>query len=504
MRSWWERPCFVAVVLLAMTVPLLYPPVPPLVDLLGHLGRFRVELDLGRSASLRQFYDFHWAMIGNLGVDLLVVPLSNLFGLELCVKLIVLAIPPLTAASFLWVASEVHGRVPPTAFFALPFIYGFPFLFGFVNFTLAVALAFSGLALWLRLGRLSHTKLRGWLFAPFALLVFFCHVYGWALLGLMCFCASAVQKHDEGLSWPRAATRAMLLTSVMLLPLLVMVIWHGQTQAGSTDHWFDFSAKVQWILSALRDRWKWLDIFSVVVALVVVVEARRSSAVTFSRKLVLPAVVATIIFLALPLVITGSAYADARFVPYIMALALLAIRFPDGSAASTKIAILGLSFLALRLASTTASLAIASNEQQARLSALDSIPHGARVATLVGTPCGFEWALMRNSHLGSMVIVRREGFSNDQWLIPGINLLSLRYDAARLFAADPSELVHANGCRQTTAAWSLDEALRALPPGAFDYLWLIDPPPFDGSLVARMQPVWRGSGAVLYRVSQRP
>ena len=42
----------------------------------------------------------------------------------------------MTVAGFLWVAREVHGRVPPTAFFALPFIYGYPFLFGFVNFTL--------------------------------------------------------------------------------------------------------------------------------------------------------------------------------------------------------------------------------------------------------------------------------------------------------------------------------------------------------------------------------
>ena len=45
-------------------------------------------------------------------------------------KLIVLAIPPLTAASFLLVTREVHGRIPPTTFFALPFFYGFPFLFG--------------------------------------------------------------------------------------------------------------------------------------------------------------------------------------------------------------------------------------------------------------------------------------------------------------------------------------------------------------------------------------
>ena len=102
-------------------VPLLYPAVPPLVDLFGHMGRYRVELDLESSPWLRQFYDFRWSAIGNLGVDLLIVPLSAVLGLELAVKLIVLAIPPMTVAGLLWVAREVHHRLPPTALFALPF-----------------------------------------------------------------------------------------------------------------------------------------------------------------------------------------------------------------------------------------------------------------------------------------------------------------------------------------------------------------------------------------------
>src|SRR5437763_12559483 len=124
------------------------------------MGRYRVELDLAHSTWLQQYYDYHWAPIGNLGVDLLIIPLGKLLGLELAVKLVVLVIPPLTAAGFLWVAREVHGRIPPTAFFALPFIYGYPFLFGFVNFALSVALAFLSLGLWLRLGRLARTGLR--------------------------------------------------------------------------------------------------------------------------------------------------------------------------------------------------------------------------------------------------------------------------------------------------------------------------------------------------------
>ena len=77
---------------------MLWPDIAPLVDLPGHMGRYRVQLDLGQSPALQQFYDYDWALIGNLGVDLLVELLAPLMGLEPAVRLIVLMIPPLTAA----------------------------------------------------------------------------------------------------------------------------------------------------------------------------------------------------------------------------------------------------------------------------------------------------------------------------------------------------------------------------------------------------------------------
>src|SRR5215213_2248105 len=237
---WWEARAAVIALALLSLIPLLYPPVPPLVDLFGHMGRYRVELDIGSSPWLGHYYDFRWAPIGNLGVDLLVVPLGRLMGLEPAVKLIVLAIPPLTVAGFLWVAREVHGRIPPTALFAIPFSYSHPFLFGFVNFALSVALAFLAFGLWLRLGRLGRTRLRGLVFVPISLLVFFTHTYGWGMLGLLCFSAEAVRLHDGGRPWFRAGIEAALHTSVMALPLVIMLAWRSETHGGQTFGWFEW------------------------------------------------------------------------------------------------------------------------------------------------------------------------------------------------------------------------------------------------------------------------
>jgi hypothetical protein len=426
--------------------------------------------------------------------------LSKLLGLEPAVKLIVILIPPMTAAGFLWVAREVHGRVPPSAFFALPFIYGYPFLFGFVNFTLSVALAFLAFGLWLRLGRLERTALRGWLFVPISVAVFFCHTYGWGLLGLMCFSADAVRLHDRGRTWWRAGIEAALHTAVMALPILIMLAWRSETHGGQTIDWFNWKVKWHWIYSALRDRWKWFDIGSLIVAAGVFVFAIASRKLTFSRNLAFSAIVLAIAFVILPRIIFGSAYADMRLVPYLMAVALLAIRFhgaPDRRTAQV-LAVIGMLFFATRTAANTVSLAISANDQNAKMKAIDLMPRGARVISLVGMTCQEYWPMLRNGHLGAMVIVRRDGFSNDQWLLEGVNLLDLKYRAAGYFAADPSQLVRPNHCLDPLHRM-IDDSLTNLPRDDFDYVWLIDPPPYDPATVADMKVVWRGPGSVLYQ-----
>jgi hypothetical protein len=97
-----------------------------------------------------------------------------------------------------------------------------------------------------------------------------------------------------------------------------------------------------------------------------------------------------------------------------------------------------------------------------------------------------------------MVVVRKQGFSNDQWVMEGVNLLDLKYWAAGHFAADPSQRVRRNGCG-VGPLWAIDKALAVVPSEAFDFVWLVNPPPYDPALTLRFEEVWRGPGSVLYR-----
>lgn len=504
-RRWWESRGFALALILASAIPLLWPDIPPLVDLPGHMARYRVQLEIADAPALQHFYRFEWALIGNLGVDLLVIPLSKIFGLELAVKLIVLAIPPLTAAGFIWVAREVHGRTPPTAAFAVPLAYNYPFFFGFVNFALSMAFAFLAFALWLRLARLGHLRLRAALFLPISLLVWITHTFGWGALGAMAFSAELVRQVDLKRSILLGGLKTVLHCAVMTPPILLMVAWRGGDRiAGRTVDWFNWDRKLDWLIMALRDRWEIFDLASLGLIGLLLLFALFHRRMEYSRNLAASAIFLAIVFTLLPRIVFGSAYADMRLVPYMIAVAVIGIRLrPTASYRfGATLALAGLAFFLVRTAATTYSLWLYDRSYARELPALDHVPRNARLLSLVGRRCDDLWAMSRLEHLPGMAVVRRRAFSNDQWSMPGAQLLSVHYPAPRHFTIDPSQMVALRRCRGER--WmTIDDALRYFPRAAFDYVWLIQPPPHDPGLLRGLRPLWRNGSSLLYGVVDR-
>ena len=484
-------------------VPLLYPPFPPLVDVPGHMGRFKVAADGGASAYLSQWYAFRWLPIGNLGVDLLAIPLAKLIGIEAATKAVVMLIPPVTVGGMLWVAREVHNRLPPTVAFALPLAFGHPFMFGFINFALSMALALVAFGLWLRLGRLGKSRVRAMLFVPISFLVFFTHTFGWGVLGLMCLSAEAVRQHDRGQSWWRSGIRAAVHASALALPALLMVMWRTEASGGRTIGWFLWSFKWEYFERTLRDRWRWFDVASLGVIVLLPLFALFHRRLVLSRNLAFSGLTLVACFLLLPRVIFGSAYADMRLAPYMLAIFVLAIRFKAETILplARMLALAGVAFLLVRTAGTTISFWIASDHQRNQLTILEHVPRGSPVVSLVWAPCK-GWAHRRSDHLPSMVIVRREGFANDQWPLAGSSLLTTNYPQAGWFKGDPSGVVRSEGCRREGVPIEL--SLRAIPREAFDYLWLIDAPPIPRAWVAGWAPVASAPGSLLLRRVDAP
>ncbi len=504
---WWQTRTFVALMALAAIVPLLRPEIAPLVDLPGHMGRYRVQLEIGDHPWLENWYNFSWQLIGNLGIDILVIPLSKLFGLELSVKLIIMTIPLMIVTGYLWIAREVHGRIPPTALFALPIAYSFPIHFGFVNFALSMAIALNLYALWLRLARLGHLRLRAAIFVPLSCFLWVCHTFGWGVLGVLAFSGELIRQHDvrgqRGVkSWFKAIFYAGLGCLPLALPLVLMVVWRsGEHVGGQTADWFDWRAKIRWMTMTFRDRWITFDIASIAVVLLILFKGIRDPSIQYSRNLLLSALFLLLVFIVLPRIVFGSAYADMRLAPFMLGIAVIALRPKPGLSirGSATLAALGLAFVLARTGATTVSFWLFANDYDRELKALDRVPTGARLVSFVGEQCGNPWVMSRLEHLPAIALERRLAYSNDQWSMAGAQLLTTRYVAARGFAHDPSQIVTSVQCPREW--WRpINMSMARFPRDAFDYVWLIRPPAYDPRFNEGLVPIWRDGTSVLFRV----
>lgn len=503
--AWWTHSTLLAACVLAAAVPLLWPETSPLTDLPGHLGRYRIQLGIKESAALARHYGFEWALIGNLGVDILVEPLARLFGLERAVKLIVTAIPPLTVAGLLLVAREMHGRVPPTAFFALPLAYSYPFQFGFVNFALSMALALLAFALWLRLGRNGRIGVRTAMFVPLSCLIWVCHTFGWGLLGLLAYAGEVADERDRrGAGRLAAFVRGGLHCLPLALPFLLLLAWRSGDVAGVTADWFNWDAKGRWLIGILREHCEWWDKAGAALLIALPLLAIVQIGFRIRHVAVLATLLMLAIFTLMPRVLIGSAYADMRLAPFMAAVAVIGLR-PKGwleRRLSGALAVAGLLFFAARLTVTTATFADIDRVWRGQLAALDRVAPGSRILVQANVPCTRAWGSNRVDHLGSFAIVRRDAFSNDQWVMAGAQLVSVRFIAGRPFVTDPSQMMRPPGC-WAPGEWTLERTMRTPSPAAFDYLWMIDLPRAEWPNRVDLVPVWTGGErGILYRIAR--
>lgn len=487
-----------ALVVIALA-PLLAVDFPPLVDVFGHLGRYAIQTDLAGRPEMQPYFSYQWQLVGNLGVDLIVELLAPLIGLEPAVKFSVALTQLAAAAGILCISKTVHGRITPFAICALPLIYAFPFQHGFLNFCLSMALAMLAFSAWLALRRARP----GWppvlYLAVAGLVIWVCHAFGWAFLGLLCGTASLKQRWEEGHRTTALVARVLADCSVLLLALIPMLAWRSAAAGGGTGEW-SIPLKITWVVSVLRSGWASVDWISAGFIVLVIAFGFVWKPVRIHAGLGLAALACLGAFVLLPANLFGSYYADMRLFPYALVLALLAFApGPQAQKWNRPMLAGAVAFFVLRIAVNTADFIDKDREVQANLLALDAIPLGTRVVNFAVEECGFQWRLNPLRHLGGFAIARRSAFTNDQWEISGANALSIHYPAAGEFVRDPSQSVTAGDCADAGVP-TLTEALDKLPAGAFTHLWVhgTDPAAVQPPFPARE--VWRGDSGVVFAI----
>lgn len=475
---WWA----IALVCLIAIAPLLVVGIAPLTDLYGHLGRYAVQTELAQRPGLQPFYSYEWKLIGNLGGDILVELLHPIFGLEGSVRATVMITQALGALGIVLVSREVHGRVTPFALAAIPLIYGYPFNYGFINYTLSMALALLAYAAWLRLRARAREGLAGLWLGVAGAAIWVAHTYGWAFLGLMAGSTMLAEVWTARAHPLRAAGRILAACWPLLLPIVPMVIWRAESAGAAMSGWA-WQFKFVWALSVLRTYWRDFDMAALAALVMLLGWALASRAVRFDRGVGIAALLCLVFFMALPFRVFGSAFADMRLLPYALALALVAMGPGKQAARAWLVAgAIALAFFGVRMATTTIAYVRQDALVQAALPALGKMPKAARVAFFSVKPCRTRWALAPLDHLAGAAMARRDAFVNDQWQAPGVNPLKVSYPAAEPFVRDPSHLVVGEECIETRSRVRLSTALALLPRGAFTHIWIV------GELPKRITP----------------
>ena len=463
----WGRGWFWSALSLLTMLPFFVAPLPMMPDLFSHMARYHVMNFGHESAFLRQYYDFEWQLVGNLGVDLLMVPLGHILPTEVAAKYLVMLIPPLTVAGIYSVAISANGRITAPALMALPFVFSFTFMYGFLNYHLAVALAMLVFAWWIRAAAWSIR--RRWLvFLPAAALVWLVHMAGWAVLLVLVAGWELPAVRASGTRCLNTALATVLKTAPLAMPALLTLLWRSDTPSLGSKWVPSLSYKVEWLMTALRAENVWLDLASMIllggVALaLLILRSPRAPGLFFAALLL------GILMLALPTVVFFSAYADARLVPVAAIMFFIGMIGAPGRT-QTLIAMFALGLFGARIATITVGWHRRGIDLVADLRAIETIPRGSRIAMLTASSGCDTWALKGFDHVGSLAVVRREAFTNSYWDLPGQSLMRPAYNSGRDFNDVLSSLF--TGPRTACGARPFAERLAALPRDRFDYVWI--------------------------------
>lgn len=453
----------------AAALPAICAPILPLIDLGGHVARYAVQLDAGRSDVLRQWYSFEWGLLPNLGVDLLVQLLAPILRLEAAVHLIVGSIPPLTVAGMLLLSRAAHGRIAVNALYALPLAISLPYLYGFANFSLSIALAFHAMALWIALQR--RPVLRTALFVPIGFLLWLCHLVGWAVFSLVAGMTALAAGWKSGKGLMRTIVSTGLMTAPLLLgPLIGALQAKPGAEAVALFANNDAPRKIVWLIMAMADRWLLWDAAGAGVIALAIYISLRTRGFAVHAGLMAGALALLGLYLAMPDTIMGSRFADMRLGPVILALFVLTSA-PDARVdprLTRWLLIGGLVFGAARLATGSASMALSGNQFAETLTAIEAAPRGVNLVSLYVDECK-GWNTDRRRHIMGYGLVRRQLFDNGQWQLPSGQLIAIHNPALAPFDRDPSTITFLEPCR---ASPGLVETVAAIPAAA-RFLWVI-------------------------------
>lgn len=299
-----------ALLCLVLVAPLLLVDVPPLLDYPNHLAR-AVVLAFNDPV-LRRMYAPHWAIIPDLGTDLVLPPLLHILPVHAAGRLVIGAAVLLPVIGTVAYSRAVFGTRSLWPLASVLVAYNGTLLLGFLNFSLGTGLALLLAAAWIAWRERYPVRTIA-LAVVGAVTLFFCH-----LMSLV-FCAILVGGHELAWLWrhrddARAGRQRLAMAFVPLLLPLVLYTQSPLSPVAAGLEWPTLDDKLRELVMPFSNYLLPLDIATAAAAagFVGACALLRLCRVTLASGISLA--VTVVLFALAPNAVKGTFLFDTRFV----------------------------------------------------------------------------------------------------------------------------------------------------------------------------------------------
>ena len=378
-----------SLVLLLVLTPLIVVNVPPLHDYPFHLARADILASLNGSAFLRAHYEQGSFLLPNVGMDVVMLPLTRFFPILLAGRIFLGITLLLILTGTIALHAALHRRLSAWPLLAGFFLYNWIFLYGFLSYLAGVGLMLWAIAGWVYL----REREVGWRLAwasVMAVALLFCHLVAVGLFGIVIAGMELQRAFRTRQVSPWAGLRSMTWAAVPFL-IASAIFVAVSPAAGEAQRVIAYHGGLGWkplvAYRSLLATLGWLDLLTLFPLLLGIAVALWRRRLRLACPMALPLLLLVMAFAVMPFYIFGSEFGDARLPIAILVVAIASTSVVGLNRRTHSILVLGaFALLTLRIAVIAQDWTKSDARIAVLMDAFRLVPDGATLYAATAAP----------------------------------------------------------------------------------------------------------------------
>ena len=414
----------------AVSIPVLTHRLPPLSDYVNHLARMHVIDAIDSDPYLSKFYEIQWQIIPNLVMDLIVPVLARVISIYQAGQFFLILTFVIILSGTLALNRGLSGRWSALPLVSAPLLYNAVMLVGVMNYFFGVGVALWALAAWIALRERAWYARLG-VAAVFVIALFFCHLFTVGLfgLGLLAFELQRLWVERARPLTPRLVD--FCATAIPFLPVIPL-LFASPTMGLAEEFSWEPTGKIDGLVFMF-------DVYNDAVALILAGIAALAFAWAVRHRIMrfhlmgwLLLAIGAVVYFALPRVLFSTYMADQRLPIGLvfMVVACLDLEFRHRLVRRGFAAVL-LVLVAARVTEVQISWDKLSRPAEAIYQTVDEIERGATVLVAYADPSGGDdvrdYGLV---HAACLAMIERSALVTTAFTVPGKQIMHMREEYA--------------------------------------------------------------------------